>query len=98
MAEAAAGACVRVVIRAASAHLLLHVMTCYSLPRQFDMPAGDSAPRSPGGHGLAREHTLLENGLWAPAEKGLRHRFPNRCPATATNGLALRHRISQPVP
>ena len=41
---------------------------------------------------------LLENGPWAPAEKGLRHRFPNRCPATATNGLALRHRVFQPVP
>ena len=42
--------------------------------------------------------TLLENGLWAPAEKGQRHRFPNRCPATMTNGLALRHRVFQPVP
>ena len=26
--------------------------------------------------------TLLENGPWALAEKGQRHRFPNRCPAT----------------
>jgi len=68
LAEAAAGACVRVVIRAASAHLLLHVMTCYSLPRQFDMPAGDSAPRSPGGHGLAREHT--SDGDCTPAAAG----------------------------
>ena len=47
-----------------------------------------------GGDGVA----LLENGPWAPAEKGQRHRFPNRCPATATNGLALRHRVFQPVP
>jgi len=50
------------------AHLLLHVMTCYSLPRQFDMPAGDSAPRSPGGHGLAREHT--SDGDCTPAAAG----------------------------
>jgi len=27
-----------------------------------------------------------------------RHRSPNRCPATATNGLVLRHRVFQPVP
>ena len=41
---------------------------------------------------------LLENMPSAPTEKGQRNRFLNRCPATATNGLALRHRIFQPVP
>jgi len=42
--------------------------------------------------------SLLENRLWAPAEKDQRHRFLNRCPATATIGLYLRHRVFQPVP
>jgi len=32
------------------------------------MPAGDSAPRSPGGHGLAREHT--SDGDCTPAAAG----------------------------
>ena len=45
----------------------------------------------------AVEFTLLENMPLAPAEKGQRNRFPNRCPATATNGLALRHRVFQPA-
>jgi len=42
--------------------------------------------------------SLLENRLWAPAEKDQRHRFLNRCPATATIGLYLRHRVFQLVP
>ena len=41
---------------------------------------------------------LLENSPSAPAEKGQRNRFPNRCPATETNGLAIRHQVFQPVP
>ena len=36
---------------------------------------------------------LLENRPSAQAEEGQRNRFPNRCHATATNGLALRHRV-----
>ena len=71
-------------------------------PNLFILWSGECEPFFlMNGHGwLGRfgQPTLLENGPWAPAEKGLRHRFPNRCPATATNGLALRHRVSQPVP
>jgi len=50
------------------------------------------------GHIAELVSTLLENGYWVPPEKDQRHRFPNRCPATATIGLYLRHRIFQPVP
>ena len=39
------------------------------------------------GHGA-----LLENRPSAPVEKGLRYRFPIRCPATETIGLGLKHR------
>jgi hypothetical protein len=42
--------------------------------------------------------SLLENRPSSPAEKGQRNRFRNRCPTTTTNGLALRHRVFQPVP
>ena len=45
-----------------------------------------------------QQYTLLENGPWEPIGNGLRHRFSNRFLPTKTNGLALGHRVFNPVP
>ena len=42
-------------------------------------------------------NTTRENRSSATAEKGLRYRFPNRCPAIETIGLVLKHRVFNPV-
>ena len=34
--------------------------------------------------------SLLENRLWEPVGKGLRHRFSNRFPQTETNGIVFK--------
>ena len=47
---------------------------------------------------LAPHRPLLENGPWEPVGNGLSHRFSNRFPPTETNGLALGHRVFNPVP
>ena len=45
-----------------------------------------------------RTRSLVENEPWKPVKNGIRHRFSNRFPPTETNGLALGHRLFNPVP